>query len=78
MLVMTLLTMWNIREFDLIYSMTRGGPSGSTKVLGWLVYSKAFKYGDLGEGAALGFILAFVTLLIAVIYIILLYKKIEY
>lgn len=78
LLVATTLTMWNIREFDLIYSMTRGGPSAATKVLGYSVYSTAFKYGNLGQGAALGFILAFVTLMIAALYIIVLYKRIEY
>ena len=47
-----------LRNFDIIYVMTSGGPGTSTVVPSYLVYQQAFVVGELGGAAALGFVLA--------------------
>ena len=53
-----------LRNFDLIYVTTQGGPGTSTQVLPWMVYQHAFQIGDIGLAAAMGVLL---TLLILVL-----------
>jgi multiple sugar transport system permease protein len=43
---------FNVRQFDLIFVMTRGGPRNSTEVLATLVNRQAFEYFDYGDAAA--------------------------
>jgi ABC-type sugar transport system permease subunit len=47
-----------LRNFDIIYVMTSGGPGTSTVVPSYLVYQQAFVVGELGGAAAIGFVLA--------------------
>ena len=47
-----------LRNFDIIYVMTSGGPGTSTIVPSYLVYQQAFIVGSLGGAAAIGFVLA--------------------
>jgi raffinose/stachyose/melibiose transport system permease protein len=56
-----------LRNFDLIYVMTGGGPGTSTTVPSWLVYNQAFVVGAVGAAAALGVTLA---VLVSVVNII--------
>ncbi len=56
-----------LRNFDLVYVMTGGGPGTSTVVPSYLVYQQAFVVGALGGAAAIGVVLA---ALIAVVNII--------
>jgi ABC-type sugar transport system permease subunit len=46
-----------LRNFDLIYVTTQGGPGTSTEVPSWMVYRQAFVVGDLGKASALGVLL---------------------
>ncbi|MDK2906258.1 MAG: multiple sugar transport system permease protein, partial [Petrotoga sp.] len=53
----------SFQVFDLVYTMTNGGPIGATDVLGFLLYRHAFKYFNLGYASvvsALMFIILFV------------------
>ena len=43
---------FNVRQFDLIFVMTRGGPRNSTEVLATLVNRQAFEYFDYGQASA--------------------------
>lgn len=52
-----------LRNFDLIYVTTQGGPGRSTEVPSWLVFQKAFFTGEIGAASAMGVLL---TLLIIV------------
>jgi raffinose/stachyose/melibiose transport system permease protein len=51
-----------LRVFDQIYSMTQGGPAGSTHSLATLFINQAYVFGNYGYAAALAVIL---TLLVA-------------
>jgi ABC-type sugar transport system permease subunit len=58
-----------LRNFDIVYVMTSGGPGTSTVVPSYLVYQQAFVAGELGAAAAIGAVLvsliAIVNLVIA-------------
>jgi ABC-type sugar transport system permease subunit len=47
-----------LRNFDVIYVMTQGGPGSTTQVPSWLVYNEAFVVGAVGAAAAVGLVLA--------------------
>ncbi|MCW2966326.1 MAG: sugar transporter permease [Solirubrobacteraceae bacterium] len=54
-----------LRNFDLIYVTTQGGPGTSTEVPSWMVYRQAFFVGDLGRASALGVLLTLLILLLS-------------
>ena len=51
---LTLTTIYALRNFDLVYITTRGGPGESTSVPAFQVYSRAFESGQVGSAAAVG------------------------
>lgn len=55
---LTLTTIMAIRNFDLIYMATSGGPGDSTKVPAYEVYNRTFNTGEVGLGCAIGVTLA--------------------
>ena len=57
------------KVFDLIYTMTYGGPGRVTQVLGTWMYFQSFQYYHAGYGAALAWIIAAIVLVIAIPYI---------
>ncbi len=59
----------SFKTFDLIYTMTYGGPGRVTQVLGTWMYFNAFQYYHAGYGAALAWVIALITLVVAVPYI---------
>lgn len=68
MIATILMTMFALKQFDPIVTLTSGGPGASTEVLNYLVYTTSFRYFDMGYGAALGYILAFITIGFVLIY----------
>lgn len=57
-------TIWQISSFDLVLSMTGGGPGRATQVLGYTAYLDAFQSLNFGRSAALSLILlGFVAIL---------------
>jgi multiple sugar transport system permease protein len=65
MLVMIYETMMAIRHFDLFFILTEGGPAEASHVLAWQVYVETFRKLSFGTGAALAYIMALVTFLLA-------------
>jgi raffinose/stachyose/melibiose transport system permease protein len=55
-----------LRNFDLIYVTTQGGPGNQTEVPSWMVYRLAFVVGDLGRASALGVLLTILILTLSV------------
>ncbi len=55
--------------FDTIFAMTASGPLHRTETFSIYMYNQAFKFGELGKGSAVGMMLLFISLIIAVIYI---------
>lgn len=51
----------SFRAFEQMYAMTRGGPVGATTTLVYDVFDRAFRFGDMGQAAAVStLMLAFV------------------
>jgi raffinose/stachyose/melibiose transport system permease protein len=51
---LTLTTIAALRNFDLIYITTKGGPGRATTVPAFQVYDRAFQTGQVGSAAAVG------------------------
>jgi raffinose/stachyose/melibiose transport system permease protein len=62
---LTLTTIAALRNFDLVYLTTQGGPGDSTSVPAFQVYTRAFQVGEVGSAAAVGFTLACVIFLLS-------------
>ncbi|MET0423952.1 MAG: sugar ABC transporter permease [Actinoplanes sp.] len=65
--VMTVIQTFN--NFVYVWLSTGGGPGTYTQVLATQLYSKAFVADDLGEGAAIGFVMTAVMAVFALIYL---------
>ncbi len=65
MLVVVYETMMAIRHFDLFFILTEGGPANASHVLAWDVYVETFRKLSFGTGAALAYVMALVTFLLA-------------
>jgi multiple sugar transport system permease protein len=67
-LVTILQTLWVLREFDIIFATTGGGPVGATETISLLVYNEAFDYFRIGTASAAGVLmlgLAVIIILLA-------------
>jgi raffinose/stachyose/melibiose transport system permease protein len=51
---LTLTTIYALRNFDLVYITTKGGPGEATSVPAFQVYSRAIESGQVGSAAAVG------------------------
>jgi multiple sugar transport system permease protein len=51
--VMTFSVLFTFTDFQLIYTMTKGGPFNATHLMATLSYQRAIQGGSLGEGAAI-------------------------
>lgn len=51
-----------LTSYDVTYSMTSGGPGGATTLLSYFIWAESFSQLNFGRGAALGVIVALITL----------------
>jgi ABC-type sugar transport system permease subunit len=61
-------TILTFKLFDIIYSLTGGGPAGSTQVVNMLIYKESFEYMKFGVAAAMSYILLILVLGLVVVY----------
>jgi ABC-type sugar transport system permease subunit len=59
---------WNFNTFDMIWLMTQGGPGNATQTLPVLIYRTAFKTFRLGEASAISIAIAFILIVIGLVY----------
>jgi len=71
-------TIWSLKSFDLIYTLTAGGPSNGTAVLGYYTYLKSFVSLQLGRGAAAAYIMTAAVMIVVVFYQRAIYRGVEY
>lgn len=50
-------TMWRLTSFDVVYSMTSGGPGDSTTLLSYRIMTEAFTNLNLGYASSLAVVL---------------------
>ena len=56
-LVITQMIMWVLKVFDIVFTMTHGGPFGASEVLANRIYRTDFNLGDFNYGSAMAVIL---------------------
>ncbi len=68
-IVILLRTVWDFKEFDLIYLMTGGGPVNGTRTLPLIVYQQAFGLNQMGMAAAYAVSMMLVMLVFMLAYL---------
>lgn len=64
-LVVTLGTIWSFQVFDLVYTLTGGGPGRATMTLVLTIYNSAFKDYKMGYASAVSMVLLVIVLVIS-------------
>ncbi|MCS6869293.1 MAG: sugar ABC transporter permease, partial [Thermus sp.] len=57
-----------VRTYDLVYVLTRGGPGSATDLVSYYIYRKAFLGLDLSGASAMGYLLLLLSLLLVAAY----------
>jgi len=60
--VVTMTVLWELKIFDIVYVVTRGGPGGTSDVLAYEMYNVAFFGGNYAAGSAIAVILTLMTI----------------
>jgi multiple sugar transport system permease protein len=60
-------TIFSIQSYTAVFLLTRGGPFGSTRVLGYYLYETAFERFQLGYAAALTVFILIITILVVAV-----------
>ena len=61
----TLTTITALRNFDIIYNTTSGGPGGETEVPSWLMFHNAFDLSRVGFAASIAVVLTIIITTVA-------------
>ncbi len=60
--VLVISVIYAFRAFEQMYVMTRGGPVGATTTLVYYIFDKAFKFGNMGQAAAVSMLMVLIVL----------------
>ncbi len=74
---LVLRTMEAFKVFDIVYTMTKGGPANGTQVISYYTYQTTFQYSKFGQGAALSYLVSLFILIMALVYVRLISGKRE-
>jgi len=69
LVLLVMRTMESFKVFDLIYALTQGGPANGTMVLTYQAYIKAFTNLQYSQGATISYVIAFLILIMTVLYV---------
>ena len=58
-----------LRVFDIVWTLTRGGPGRVTETISFHIYSRTFQSYQLGYGAAMSYVLFFISAAISLVLI---------
>lgn len=75
LVVLVLRTIQAFRVFDIIFTMTKGGPDNGTMVISFYTYYEIYNYLNYGKGAAIALIILAAMLILSLIYMQLLKEK---
>lgn len=64
---MILCTIGALKQFDVVFTMTNGGPGNATEVIATKIFHEAFSYSDYGYGCAIGVVLFFFIMIVTVL-----------
>lgn len=74
-IVLVLKTVFALKAFDTIFTLSNGGPGTSTQTLAYFVYHTAFSYYDMGYAAAAAWVLTALLLALSGFYLRLVFRK---
>lgn len=57
--------MRQLKTFDIVYTVTRGGPGRATGVISFNIYQRGFRFYNISEAAALCFIVLIIVLIVS-------------
>lgn len=78
MLIIVLLRIMDaFKMFDLVYTMTQGGPAGATETMSYYIYIQAFNFFELGYAAALAILMLILITIISQIFVRWMYREEE-
>jgi len=69
MVVAVLKTIFALKMFDQVVTLTGGGPGNSTETLAYFIFNVGFKWYDMGYASALAWILTAIMMLISIWYV---------
>jgi multiple sugar transport system permease protein len=75
MIVLVVVSVEAFRNFDLLFAMTRGGPGTASQTFPMLIYRYMFEFSRYGLGAAAGYILVAIGMVITTIYFFVLVRR---
>lgn len=75
--VLILRTADTLKLFDMVFTMTRGGPGNATEFISLLIQRVGFRAFDQGLASAQAVILLFITIVLSQAYIRLFYKEVR-
>ncbi len=58
-----------LRVFDIVWTLTRGGPGRVTETISFHIYARTFQSYQLGYGAAMSYVLFFISAIVSLILI---------
>lgn len=77
-IALTLRTIWALKTFDLIFTLTAGGPSDGTTLLTFYNYKIAFTSLRMGYGSAVAWLITLIILVFVMLYTRYVYREVEY
>lgn len=66
-----------LKLFDVVFTMTRGGPGAATELISVYIQRVGFRVFDLGTASAQALLLLIITIILARVYIRFFYREIE-
>lgn len=69
-IVVLLRTIWDFKEFDIIFLTTGGGPLGKTQTIPLLVYQQAFGLNQMGMASATAVVMMGLMLVFIAVYLV--------
>ena len=68
-MVALLKTIFSVKMFDQVVTLTGGGPGRSTETLNYYVYNHGFNFYDMGYASALAYVLVSTMFIFAFLYV---------
>ena len=73
--VVVLKTVFALKAFDTLFTLSNGGPGTATQTLAYFVYHTAFNYYDMGYAAAAAYLLTALLLVLSGFYLRLVFRQ---
>jgi ABC-type sugar transport system permease subunit len=67
--IVILQLIFSFKVFDIVYTMTLGGPGEATNVLGIYLYRTAFKFTQFGYGSAIAVMMFIIVFILSIFYL---------